>query len=786
MSTMNTSQPVVDPQTLEIRRAILNENQLKSIVTKLETDNENREERDSAIQRKYNNEQPWKESELREAGQEWRSNRATGFMQSIVKRMIPPYLEAVNRARVLTSSSLPRQMKNNEEREQKEEVFRTEITRTIRSWDEWADFLQRITLEDLLFGYTAAVYTDPFEWRPMVGRKDETLFPNGTPQNAKHVPIFTFQQQFYIHELVGKLDDPEASESAGWNITNLVKAINNARPKDEAEKDGKQNRKREELVRQCSLGTSFQQGANVIDTRHIFVQEFTGTVSHFIIEYGSGDILFKAEDRFEEMEDVLTLFSIEIGDGKLHGSVGAGRLLYNTHVAIEQARNLMTDNFYLGSLILLKTKAGAKDSEALVVEHPIAIVGEDYEVVQHQIKVNYEAFIQLDAHMSRIAELQVGVFMPAIQLDADGEKRTASEINYTASIEAQIKEGLLSRYYQQVQRLVFMMQKRICSVENIREAVRLFQAEKEGKLERITSKIAEFLKAIGQALDPEKYFIDEEDEMVQTEAIDCILAMLRQGLDAKEIYMLAQDPPQETIEDMAAQQSVIYGELLALFRGDTDIDQMELKRKLVSAKAGNNVADELLIPGEDKTIEANQIRQQMVELGSLMQGIPVNISPQDNDLIHMKTIMSMANQFLRGMTPESATVNSAALARNVLNHYGSHVEAALAKGAKPQEIAQFIEWHKAMNEMLMKVEAVIGTQPQSVFGAGNDMAGVTPAAAIPPGGGGSPVSSATAVPETGNQPPTQPQPAGLGNQPLSRGPLTKGPVDIGAATNPGQ
>jgi hypothetical protein len=64
----------------------------------------------------------------------------------------------------------------------------------------------------------------------------------------------------------------------------------------------------------------------------------------------------------------------------------------------------------------------------------------------------------LDRHATMQAEVAVGSFMPGQVLDQQGARRTASEVNYTASIDAQIRAGMLSRFADQMFALIDQLQ----------------------------------------------------------------------------------------------------------------------------------------------------------------------------------------------------------------------------------------------------------------------------------------------------------------------------------------
>lgn len=768
---------IVDPSTLVFKRAVKDAGQAYEICKTMLSANRDRAEKQKKIMQKYNDEQPWDVAKLKAAGEGWRHNRSTGFLSTMLARVLPPYKQTISSARVLTSSSLNLKSPDSD---QKAEDFRTVTTRTIRKWSGWDGFCHQLILEDLLFGYAACCWTDQWDWKPMFARTDDAIFPDGTPQDAADCPVWMLRQRFLIHELADKLADPQISSQAGWNIENVVKAINSAKPDAGGTKTQDDYRRYEDLIRETTVGTTYMTGTKQVSAYHLFAQEANGKVSHYIVNGETGDELFTCCDRFDSMPSCLTLFSIEIGNGKLHGSKGAGRRLYNTHVAIEQSRNLIADNLYLSGLMLLKASQQGRQQAAITVQHPICIVGERYEVIDQKFKVDVEAFFALDRHLTSIAELQIGAFMPGQLLDSSGEKRTASEINYVASIEQQIKEGYLRRFYGQFQNCIWEMQKRIYSVDNIAEAMKVFAIKSQARgSEFVEEKMAEGMSKIlmSAGVSMENAGIVFIPNM--SEAVEACLELLEKGLTPKEIYELAQCPSWESEFDLSSQNAQAIDIIVSRYKGDPTIKQAELTKRDISSKLGASVADVLMIPEEDNTEKAEATRTQIFEIDAMMQGDPIPVSPRDIDVIHLQVLQEKAQQVMQGMNPRAITPQTLNTAKLIIDHATQHVQSFLGKGGKKEGIAEAISFIDGATKMLDSLQASMPQQAQGLMQPpdGGQFAGL-PQGAVPSGGVGTDpmLSEVQDVMETKD--------ASNANLPLTQGgghvstPLSRGMIDL--------
>ncbi len=767
MSDQNKGNPttyyagqVVNPQTLEFERSIKDEKQAHAVCKKLLNDNRARLAKDAAIMRKYNDEQPWDATKLRAAGQSWRNNRATGFMSSLVRRGTHPYIQTIDDAKTLTSSTLKAK---DEKARKKSENFQLETTKLIRQWKNWHTFKSTLVLEDVLFGHAANVYTDEYDWHPRFARNDDVIFPDGCSQNADEVPIFMLRQRFQIHELAQKVMKKDAATAAGWRINNVVTAINNAKP-DAGQKGTVDDQRRyQDTIRESTLGYSYQNGVKIIKVYHLFAKEASGKVSHWIVDEDSGNLLFLRWDRFESMEQILSLFTIEVGNGKFYGTKGAGRMLYNTHVAIEQARNLTADNLYLKGLLILKATGSGKKQAAITVTHPVCVIGDNYEAVDAKFDPNVDAFFELDRHMVSIAEQMLGLFMPAQQLDASGEKRTASEINYVASIEQQIRAGVLSRFWGQFLLLVWQMQKRIYSAANIQKAYKIFKSRRESKVVMIAKSIYEFMTMIGKKI---MGSVPEPDITgINPEAVQACINLLEMGLEPEEIYELAQCSPTEFTADPVSANPTGVDALVARYKGDPKVRQDPLMKMDIASKMGYQIADDLVIPEEDQSVVAIATRQQLMEFATMLTGDPIPVAGSDNHLVHMQTMVTKATGLIETLTPNAITKQSLDAIKNIVAHFDEHLQGALQAGVK-DEI-------KPYQEFSTKAHAIMDAIMPGLNGGQNTLnlpAGATPASAAMNGDAGIPTEDPMATSSV----PVEPLPPAEG-MPLSKGPTNLTP-----------
>lgn len=677
---------IVDPQTGNVLPAALTFEQAYQTYKNFVQDNRERNNKNAAIARKLNGEQPWNPRKLRAAGQGWRSNRPTGFMSSLLKRLTPPYKQVIDQLPLLTYSRFPAGVGGTEALQ---DVFRKAITDTIRHWSGWPDFLSQLVDEDIAFGYAAVGREDEFSWKPRMYRSDEAMFYVGCPQEASKCKIWGLKEDFFVDEIVEILREPQSAMDAGWRVENLIKKLNTAGKQFENHADTDNARVFEDLIRENNLSASFTSSIRVVKAGHIFATNPSGGVDHYIFDREDGTALFFRRARYEKMEQCLTLFTAEVGDRTLHGSKGAGRALYNTHVSVEQARNLIQDALHLSGLLLMRRTnrvgTGSSETPGLTVNHPFAIVGEGYEVLEKvQFSVDADAFFALDRNATAQAEIAVGAFMPGQIIDQSGARRTASEVNYVASIDAQIRAGMLARFADQMFNLVDQLQRRICRPEVVQFTNELFAKTQQTKLTPIFDFEAwASLEATGQS---NEYFYVQVPKYLETDAVECVFKMLAEGLTIAQIVLLANSTSRANVDDAIASQSGVLDMVVARYSVDPMIDMVELKRRDISAKLGASAAERLMNLDLNPLSVLKQQRLQLIEMSAMLDGSQIPVDPTDDDKVHLDVLVSRLAPMLFADVPPVMLESSRPFLKMALEHADMHLKSALQKGMKPADL----------------------------------------------------------------------------------------------------
>jgi hypothetical protein len=262
------------------RKSVETAEQALAICRRLDSDNEERIKEYASIRAKFDGiEPPFSNEKLKEEAKEYKSNIPTGFLASICNTVMNRIVMRLKRTQYLTGASLPNYLPNATE---KSEAFRREFTKLMRNWRGFPFFVSRLALEATLCGKTFVGFDSPADWKPQVFRIDDCAIPNGVKQGDLP-PFVRIRKVYTVSEMFDFIRDREIAEDAGWNIDNMIEAINDAHPLDDEDQRDVESASLsyEDMERQLIPSYAYSKGANSVIVERLLVQEYDGTVSEW-------------------------------------------------------------------------------------------------------------------------------------------------------------------------------------------------------------------------------------------------------------------------------------------------------------------------------------------------------------------------------------------------------------------------------------------------------------------------------------------------------------------------
>ena len=628
------------------------------IVAGLFKDNEERVEEAAKIRKKSDGiDPPFDSNMLEEEGKSHKRNFSTGFMGSVMERIVPRLVMRVKSSRYLTSSRMPA---NVDKAHQKTEHFRSVVTDTIRNWSGWNFFLYMLADDDVKFGKSFVSYDDPLEWRPSIYRLDDCAIPNGTKQ-GESPDYFGIRWEYSVSDMFAFIADREAAEAAGWDIDNVIASINAAKPIREEKEDtpSQEAITYEDIELELIQPDAFTKDWNNVRVEILYVKEHDKTVSVWVVNRETQDELFHAENLYEIMDDVIQPICYDIGNGTVYGSMGVGQKLYDLALNIEKSRNMAFDQLANRGKFILYTqdKNQLNEIETSITDEAIYISGAEINNSKAALPDNADAFIALDRYTRGLAEEKVGAFQP----ESQATDKTATQSQIDALKENETRDAKLDYWLTYAARVVAMMQRRMMNPET-------------------------------------------DDEQALLAQRRCLEVMNRDELD-----YIASQPPMQTGMDWTDMKQAQIMQFLSTKLGSASWNQDWVERTLATLAIGQEMANAGMWPENDKTMMIEATRQQQDETFTMSaQGVPVLVSPRDSHMIHMQAISGQEDpntgkwdgQLFALLSEQNIEGASALLA-----HYQGHFQEAM-------KLEQLGEYQNVVKKFMAAAQNAVGQATQ--------------------------------------------------------------------------
>lgn len=719
-----------------INKPISSAYQAFEVFQRLQRDNQARANRNKLIADSYNGGSPFDQKKLDNAGEGWRANFSTLVLATFVDRVVPRLVDAVHSMKYLTAAELP---DSYVDATNKTDKFRTRTTELIRAWSGWIDHVEQVACENVLYGYTASIQMDEYEWRPTTFRQEDVLFDEQTPQIATKVPLVVIKANYYIHEAADIITDEEAAQEAGYNVENLMKAIEQAAPPYDSFVYNP--RQLSDMVREGNLYYSFHRSSKMIETAHVFAKCYDGTVDHWWVNRNGAkrsnkptkgkevtpprpqpspddpDRPSPEDDPYElgyfeacahAMEDVITLFSFQAGNNRLFGSKGIGRLLYNICLSLEKTRMAFIDAMWMSGMLVGQAEEAIIGRLQPHVRSPFMVIPEGFSLLQQpQFRVDFQAWLALDQRQTSTAELIAGAFLPTpAPINNNGQQvQTATKSSIDAVKEEEVKEGMMARWWTQFTRGVSSIQRRIYSETNLRAAMRQRKARLKATDEGMTMINKDLYEAMMAVDSDTRLQFTPAPDMGQAdpEAVQTILDLMDDGLSIQEIIILAHKPATEFNEHTGRDDDMMFLQFYQLAKGNPNFDASKLDEMAGNRMVGFKVTKEIFIPNPQQTSDIEAARQQQMEWATMLgSGIGVNVSARDPHMQHFQTIVPAVADHIKiasQMPPVQVPKDLLNACKMGTTHAEAHLQAMMQQGANKRQLRPQILQMKDLEKM---------------------------------------------------------------------------------------
>lgn len=358
----------LDPVTKAVpARRVLDAASLNTVVAKISEADSPRALDRVDIQKMVDGAPPMDPKFLSATGQDGRCNLNFGDGKAKVKAEMSGYYDLTDSvptlALVLTDYGAP----DDPERAYWNAVLSEEFHRLLKDWKAFDSKHQLLVQRFVTHGVGFLYFKDDVDWRWECAGLDEFKVPRGTPLNEDEVDVAVVFRDVTIGKLWHWVNKAAADDNR-WNKREVETAILKSADKNVTAWNGSQWEKWQAMLKNNDVFASAS-ADDTVHLAHAWVREFDGKVSHYVTlaQGGNTDFLYKAESRFECVNECFTFFPYEVGtNGLLHSVRGKGHEIYATVQTLNTLRCQTVDNAKLAGSLLLQPKMQT-DAEEMAI-----------------------------------------------------------------------------------------------------------------------------------------------------------------------------------------------------------------------------------------------------------------------------------------------------------------------------------------------------------------------------------------------------------------------------------
>jgi hypothetical protein len=579
---------------------------------------------------------PYTPSKLKKLAQSWRDNTNYGEGRSARDTAMVPYYDLLAGSKHYCNVRLKHPDRTLVQ--EKSEIATEQFDAMLRAWEPFEYNLMLAMNDRLLYGKGFMAWCErwgmDFKW---VNRFNVHV-PDRSEACVDYLEALVIEEDMPVDKLYRYAKASGAGER-GWNVKECERAIRRAEAVKKNE-DDRQDRQQQRLADKDLLEG---QSSAAINAAHVFVREFNGKISHYIVELEGaassvgptsesrpdGD-LFGKQDEYDSWRQCFWATFHEITDGSWNGASGLGRAIIK-HIEIKnRLQCAATDLAFLRSSINVQASSEASFGKVAVIQQgPITVYPPGYTHLNVASFVgDIDSVLGLNEHLHRLIGRNTGIFQQVPE-KTEGNPLTATGEMLRQQHTAVLTNSSVQRFYRDLDWLYS---------ELYRRAVETPRSLRDDKLK--------------------EFFAMCEDRGLTEEELKDVDYVRAQRNSGNGSIMMRQ-------QNLAA--------LAPLVSSFPEKGRTEWVRDSASALTNFETASRYMPDGEvgEDITHHHQIAQ--LENDSLKNGSPVIFSPNDNHVIHAQVHLQNAGGALQGLEQGADPMQVLAGLEMLMPHCNMHV-----------------------------------------------------------------------------------------------------------------
>lgn len=411
----------------------------------------------------YDGNAPYSQRKLNQDGQRWRCNLNFRGLEGTMDSARIPYYGLFSG--VPQYATFKTSINSGPESSRWNDVIAEKFTCMLNRWRQFKFHIQRSQFEMLFEGWGPLIFDKDGDWRFKAIPARSFLVPQGVDACLdSRVPYFAVRDSYRVHELYDKINGNEAGASArGWNVEAVKNAIKfgtrgasgdvntwASQPWEEWQKHYKDK----------TLMSSYTE-CDIIRCAHLYVMEYTGKVSHFIVTENSIPVgsdsseadnwfLFKDVNKYESYDQVANVAFQNTGDGPWHSVKGIGLKSYGYEEVQNRLNCRIVDNANMASMILLQTgDAKSNQKMQMYVNGVVGMIPPGTTLQENRLGGDIQNVMGVTRMLENKLANKIGAFNQASisREDGRGEKPTATQVELAAAKEGSLSSSQIDNYF---------------------------------------------------------------------------------------------------------------------------------------------------------------------------------------------------------------------------------------------------------------------------------------------------------------------------------------------------
>lgn len=588
---------------------------------------------DTRIKQMIDGNPPYSTSLLKKHAQSWRSNVNPMFGKSLVSAAMVPYYDLLAGASHYAQVRLD--IPDDAVRLEKSTIATEEFDAMLKEWPAFEFNLYQAMCDRLRYGKGFLTWSDENDLAFCWANRFNVHVPDRTKACVDYLELLVIEDPMAVDRLYDYVKDSKAASARGWNVDECYAAIKRASPLsasvDDAHPDREQAKRND---RDIMDGMSSAQ----VDAIHVYVKEFNGKVTHWIVERGaqdatyqaSGNALFRKPAQYDDWSQCFWATFHEVTDGSWNGEAGIGKEIRAPIEIKTRVWNTSIDLTFLRSAMNVQAQSeGAFSKQPVIQMGPLNIYPPGLTPINVATFVgDLDSVIGMDRKLESDISRNIGIYRQSPE-KAEGNPLTATGEMLRNQMSTVLSNSAITRFYSDLDRLYTELYRR--AVAPVPKSIQSEHA-------------AEFLRRC------------ELRGVTASELREVYCVRAIRNIGAGSVIMR-----QQSLSQLAS--------VAPLFPPS---GQQEWMRDTVSALTDKETADRYL-PLSPTGAITHDHQIAVLENDSLTHGSPAQINPDENHVIHAQSHLQVAGAGLasvqRGADPQTVL----AALEGLMPHANAHI-----------------------------------------------------------------------------------------------------------------